>query len=1071
MAFPRRHRGRRLAAWVSAAVGWAVSLAAVCPPVLAQIPDDAPSDTPHSETGAEAAQHGPEGERPTAARRTVAFFDFEEPDNPYPVPEHWFRAQEVPADGRDAPPTWPRPGFPEFNRAEFSPARAVSGVRSVMLPVRSGSCSLRLEPGTVPVFAGADYSVSAMIHTENARCSRARLCARLLDASRRPIDGAEFTSAPIASPDGWTDVMVEVPGEFPGAVFLQIDLEMLQPHQFMPHGELGEHTIWHEDLDADAFFDDVRIQLIPRLELGLAPESRAQLSKGRTAATVVMAPKTPKVVAKIRDLVGDDLWAELIVRDFDRRIVSSMKQRAPSAGTPIEFTPELPGFGWYECELRLSSGGRYVSGLTTAWAWLPAEMPMNQASAAAAYSSIGSPMGLARMSPGRNAARLRDRSRFGVGADAWDIDMLESLPEMLEPLGSGFVYVSAWDRDTTPEGDASAAARAERLAGVLDALLARLNDVTLCLPGVPTDIAVRNQVSPDNPLALAASAEAEWIGHLMPLLDEYGLRVRRWQIGQIGSAAARAVEDPVAAAGQLGGALARLVPGIETSLSWRGEWPVPSITQGREKESASPRACTLSIPAGFAPEAIGTLVDDWAATLAPPPSAPPASSTKDSRSGDRPVEATVVLETLPTTPFGARAAVADMLQRAVETWAAASKLEGVRAASDNADEAAGGGAPAAPTPPGALALRLGIAPPWGRSPHQRRQVEPGPMYPAFRNVVDRLAGRRIVGEYPAPAGVKCYIVATVDTTGAIGSSLVLSDGALVAWNRSCPADEAFISGYLGDGKLWRVDHAGNAAPIAVNARLGSVEPIPVDAMPIFIEGIDPYVALFMAGFRIEPTFVPAVSAEHVHTMRLRNPWPFRVSGLLQIRRGEDEEDEPQGAAGGGGGGIGAAPSWVMQPRGVLEFAIDAGQTASIPLVLSFGPADEAGPKDVAVITRLQTDHPLPPIRLGGKLELGLEELDLSPEYALSPGADGSMDLIVIAAITNKSDKPRSLRIEALARGYASQTQQVSSLGPGQTILRRFLFEDGGTKLSGKRVVLGLSDADGPQRITRTVKVP
>src|SRR5438128_969403 len=35
--------------------------------------------------------------RPQAARRVVRLFDFEEPDNPHPVPDHWFHAQDNPA--------------------------------------------------------------------------------------------------------------------------------------------------------------------------------------------------------------------------------------------------------------------------------------------------------------------------------------------------------------------------------------------------------------------------------------------------------------------------------------------------------------------------------------------------------------------------------------------------------------------------------------------------------------------------------------------------------------------------------------------------------------------------------------------------------------------------------------------------------------------------------------------------------------------------------------------------------------------------------------------------------------
>jgi hypothetical protein len=234
----------------------------------------------------------------------------------------------------------------------------------------------------------------------------------------------------------------------------------------------------------------------------------------------------------------------------------------------------------------------------------------------------------------------------------------------------------------------------------------------------------------------------------------------------------------------------------------------------------------------------------------------------------------------------------------------------------------------------------------------------------------------------------------------------------------------------------------------------------VGETPVFIEGIDPYLALFAASFRLEPSFMPAVVREHEHRIILTNPWPVRITGKLQLKEDTDRNDRSRPART-------LTDEWRVAPSGIIDFDMAPGQTSSIPVTLSFGPAQLAGIKDFVIVARAMADRAYPPIRMRAAVEVGLEDIEMNPELQVTPGND----VVVVAAVTNKGTRARTLRLESAARNMPSQQLQISELPPGQTVLRRFIFKDAARELSGRRVVISLSDLEEAQRLNKAVAVP
>ncbi|MBY0311905.1 MAG: hypothetical protein K2W85_07535 [Phycisphaerales bacterium] len=916
-----------------------------------------------------------------APRRLVRLFDFEEPNNPDPVPAQWGRAQDDP----DQAAGFRRPGYPPFNQAEFDHTKASSGASSVRLPTLGGSTALRLDAGEIPVFPDADYAVSAMVRTSGLEHARAFLVARLLDQKLQPIAGSEVRSDPVLSPSGWSAVRLAVPGRFKDATWLQIDLELLQPRMFEPSppaGPLAQHKVWREDVSGAALFDDVSVALLPRTKFWTGtPKS--------PSTSIFTAPSPIQVSVSARDQGGDLLNARLRLINIDDTTVSQHAAILDPSGRPLEWSVIPASYGWYRVILEIDASGVTV---------FRAERPV-------AYVPGASGAGA---EPGTLS------SRFGLIADDLDEATIAQVPEIVAAARTRFLTIPAFDVSADV---ASARSALNARTPIIERLLNQGQEITLALSGVPSPIASAMLLDSTDALGLSARDASAWQPYLDPTLDVFGQRVVRYQVGKFGDQSILR-QDPTAGIANLRTLVSQLVPGPRIVLPWRADRSMPVIGPA----AVNADALLVQFPLGFEPRVMADLGTVWRAR---------------SREGV-PFELTISPELPDMTRFGPRARSVEAARRLVEFWAA---LGGAGETSERL-----------PAPRFALSDAIITQGEIGA-----RTLHPAPELAVLAHMADRLSGRRIIAEATAPDGVRALLLAQRSGRGEtlqIGESLTRA--CVIAWNEYAPAERAYVDVFTTGDQVEAVDPFGNMRPIPAATSGGVQIRVPLTDEPVFIEGVDAYLALFSGSLKFEPTFIPAVGSEHEHRVILTNPWPIRITGQVQVRK-VDDPTKPRGA------------EWRVEPN-VLDFAAAPGQSLSLPVTLSIGPGALAGFKDLTLTARVLADRQYPPIRVGTNVELGLKDLDLNPEVVLGPSKSGP-DVFVQASVTNKGSSPRTLRLEVSARDTPTQQAQIAALPPGETIMKRFILTESATRLAGRHVRVTLLDEESAARMSKAALVP
>ncbi len=964
----------------------------------------APGSQPATET---TEPPGTTVRRPEAAGRVVKIFDFEErsdparPDfNPEPVPRHWVRAQH-------APPERDRLGFPLGNKAEYDQTVAHRGKVSIRLPTAGGSTALRLGATLLPVFPNTDYAVTAWVRTQDTRHTRAFLVAQFTDAKGDAIPGAIARSGPLTG-EAWREVVVALPGRWPHAAFVQIELLLLQPEQFEGRAISGKHHVWEQDFQGAAWFDDLCVMQMPRVELRAS--SPVNIGIGRDATTA------PTFSLRVQDLTGEAIEAALTLRDVDDRVVATATRALGAGGGRFDWMPTLPAYGWYEATVELLGGGGEgqpgvaVGKARCAVIWGPPGGGEAQTDGAvqATPSAKTTPGGTAT---DRDIAR-RVRSRFGLVVNDLHANQDALLDALVDAIGAGRVTIAIPEETERDHGNTSGAAgtakandsaRLERLRHQVDPLLRERVQVEFRVTGVPDDLARVNDIDPGDPLALFELEPTKWMPAFRDVLDVFGQRVRRWSLGSGRDHATLMRPDLVERLTNVRTGLARSIPGPLLVLPWRADWAWPAAATGSQP---AVNGLSVEVPHGLPLASLSDLATQWAA-----------------QRGEG-VGLEAVIEPLPEGLYGRRAAAEELAKRAAVLWEAL-------------DPWKNGGKETA------LALRQ----PW-EAGASGGAFEPDATLAAWRTLMSRIGPRRIAGRLPASPGVTCLVL--VDAASSRDGP---GRGALMLWSDGSDSD-AHITAYIGDHPLREADLFGNDKPLPPG-RPGMPRRLAATPTPVFIEGINEHLALFIEGLSLDPNFVDAVASEHEHSLVLKNPWPVRLTGEVQLA-------PPEGSR--------VASTWRFSPTAPMPFALGPGESARLPIAFSFSAAEEAGPASIAAIVRLSAGTTYPPMALGVPIRIGLKELELTPSLVLSPTSSGP-DVVVTATITNTGTRPRTLHIEALASGIPSQQQPVSNLGPGETVVRRFVLRDAAQQLAGRRVRVTLSDAEGSERLNRSVVVP
>lgn len=981
----------------------ALAIAASAPARLARQPEDAPETT-----------------RPTTAGRVVAVFDFNERAfNPQPVPRDWFRAQHL-------PPERPRPGFPQYNAAKFdrsivrTPAESPGNNASVMLPTNGGSTSLRSSSRAIPIFPGADYIVTAAVRTTELQHARGYITARLLDAEANPIPGAELRSQPVLSPTEWALTSVQVPGRFPRAAYLQLDLELLQP-QHASTTRAGKHAVALQDFSGAAWFDDVAVFQLPRLELTVTGAG-------------VLTPGEPAVFkADIRDLAGEPMAVKLTITDIDERVVWESDTTLPAGGGETSWSPPLDALGWYLATLRVSARGNLI-GETTSTAVRIA--PPTSARRTFASST---PTG------GNWSASEPDRT-LRIGASDVPQGAYLAVSSLLSRLGARSVVLAAPPDALRPlkPGEPSPLEGSEFAAAVSSLLFAGV-ELGVSLPRLPAALAGDLRIDAAEPRTLLSQDPKAWMPFLQPMLDMFGQRLTWWQLGDTqGDALSFAISDSKQSQ-RFRSLIAATVPAPQSVLTWRADLPWPS---DQRWGASGADAVSLTLPWTFALDAIALAAPTWLGAPA-----------VDGGAGRGRSELAVVIQTPPEEQFGRRAAAIELARRTVLLW----QHLGL-----GRPDGTGPGGTQRPT------IRLMLESPWRAAPSARAGISPEATIAVWANLSHRLSGRTYAGDLgtaqsSSAGAITALLFAPLSSAASPSTGGVASrpPGLIVAWANSTPVPgqpAPALRGYFAPpGQPLRVlDIFGNATIVQPDA--SGLLSIPLAESPVFIEDADADLSLFIAGFKVTPSLVSAINTVHDHELILTNPYPVRITGDIQL-----PQQQPAGPSAPAGA---ATPGreWRFSATAPLPFSIPPGGQQRIPFSFSFPAQEEAGPRTIQAIVRLQASRTYPPMRLSAPIEIGLEDLELQIATSRSPTVDGP-DVVLLATVTNSGRASRTLRVDVVAPRQARQEQAISNLGPGETVVRRFVFPAGAAALRGTRIRATLSDVDGAERLNRSTAAP
>jgi hypothetical protein len=597
-----------------------------------------------------------------------------------------------------------------------------------------------------------------------------------------------------------------------------------------------------------------------------------------------------------------------------------------------------------------------------------------------------------------------DRARFGLICPTLPLDQAAITAPMVEACGAGFVSLPVWRSGLTLE---AIRPLLDRMVPLVGALRTRGAEVAIAFPSTPAELVANTHTEPSEPGAAFAASEQLWSGYLLPLIDKFGQGVQRWHIGEPGQ---RAAPEPGIAA--LRSFLERLVPGPIVGVTASPDFGTAPVGVAGEQ--------LVSVPCSIPVDALETFFSGWSG-------------------GEPPVARTYILETLPQE-FSPADRAAALTKAMVAFWGFTARPE----ASD---------------------ARLAIRAPWRWGTPDRPAPIPGPELAVWRNTIDRLQGRRIVGRLPAAAGIAAYILAPAE--GASGGA-----GAIVAWQTQPGAVNQTLEAYLADGPVTLVDMWGNSTPLnpvwaaattpeqaGSNTRAPIVHRVPISADPVFIDGVDVGLSQLIASFGLDPAFISCTPEEHEIVLHLANPWRQRVDGRITIL-------EP-------GGLTSPDPAkrdrtWRISPRSV-PFSMPPGQETRIPITMALSGIEEAGPRDFIAELELSGQREYTPVRLRTTIDLRLEQLELDLSYRFAPTPEGP-DLVVEAQVTNKGQAPGTVELAGFGKGYPRSKASISDLATGDSATRRFVFPGGAARLKGQSVSVSVQDTETLARITRSIVI-
>jgi hypothetical protein len=878
-------------------------------------------------------------------RRMVHMFDFEEPDNYESLPKNWFiigRPAETSANRFFREPLhhdlMERPGYPSFTQVRFDSTHTVSGKRSLYLGLNGGSAGAFLEVGAIPAVPQSDYLITALVRTESLAQSSAYLTAYFVDRKGNRIDASITQTRPIKTLGEWTRVAVKLRGDADGGVWVGLEVDIRQPKR-RPDDLLGDQRVLLKDVRGGAWFDDISIWQLPRIEVA-----------SQSKVNIVRDPDHPRLAVTVRDLTGQSLSVDLTAYDHAMRPAAHIRKQM-GAGAPRNWTwePDLPGYGWYLVDMQVRD--QKHDGAST-------QMP------------VARTFGAFFWLPETKNLHALDAQRFQILAQGLSPDEFKLLPDLLETTGIRSTVLSIWDHETPLD---QIETRKYAVDEMMQWLYLTGRSAALSLHPVPKALAKAIDNPAADPMMVLGGDRSQWLAYLSPTLLSHGQRVNRWFLGAPDQAYAFYDPDLLAVTENLQSGFAALAPTPELVIPWR-------IDQSRRDDLSNALFYLMDVPPSVPADQLPVHLKQW-------------DDIKDNL--------TLHLREPRADLMSHPRRVTDLAIRMLTAWQ---------------------------QKPGAIAVS-GL---WTDAPQRDTALAPDPLLGVFANIAHQLAGRRVLGELNLGGGVRVLIL-----DGPTGP-------ALVAWAQQPGAEASTLNLFMGPDPV-AVDVWGNRTPIPLSDGKHRYD---VPETPVFIVGIDPQLAMFRAGFKIDEPFIESMQNLHERLLTLTNPWPMTISGHMRITG-------PKG--------------WTSSPTRHF-FSISAGRSVTLPVQLSFPVSEVAEPKELTARFEFTAEEPMK-IDMALPIEVGLKDVTFNATVALNPGENpGTEDVVAAAVITNTGTEQLALYVFANLRGHPIRERIISELDPGQTVVRRFRFPGAGETLRNNAMRTGIREVDGPRILNQRLSL-
>ncbi len=494
-------------------------------------------------------------------QRVMQMFDFEERGiHSEKLPMFWVKSSV----GK---------GYPHYSRGQLDNSRKHGGQYSFKLIPDGGSVAFEYDrrQRLLRVKAGSDTQVNGYVHLEQAKGCRAQMICVLTDRMGIEIPDSFHASRLVSQsdhgPDGWAELDVYVPGNFPDARFMTVGVRFLQEAQWNNQVK-DDNRIAQRNIHAVAWFDDIAVFQLPRVLLRSGKPSN--VFDGNELATIQV---------EVEGVGTLDYEVKLTVSDANKRLIRDEAWVLTGVEGEVKIrTFELENLpaGLYHVKMDIYSAGLLIASRQLQFAKL---------------SQLSS-------NPSRSGVGFGTIMMDNTGGD------FETGIELTHLLSAQLIKIPVW-RQNENEGGAIISSRKTDFDRKLLKMQQYNIKAVAVFEEVPDAMALKMDPGRRTLLDVLSQDVGIWRESISGVLARYALQVPNWQIGM----------DVFAVERQWDPRIKTVLATMKREFSKLVTNPMLSVPINSQfevgQEQLGTRQISLGISSSVTPEYIPNYIDDF----------------------------------------------------------------------------------------------------------------------------------------------------------------------------------------------------------------------------------------------------------------------------------------------------------------------------------------------------------------------------------------------------------------------------------------------------------------------------